>query len=772
MKKETIGSLVVFILIFSISIFSGQPSALEEKSRTQEELSESPGAYCNPCWSRDGNHLLLTGPDRNGVYLYNISEGSLAPVTSGRSSGYWYMWAPDGKRFGYKSFEKDKSGRLLQVPAVYDIASGTEIRLVGPVARAGVPSFSLDGKTAFTMDTTLMILDSSYRVESTYELGLDVNLAPISPDGTKVVYNDNRDQLWLLNLDTSEKIRLTDGEEGWFGPVWSPDGSKIACSSIGGRLAVVDINSLTLTKIGRGSRHSWSPDGSSVLYSRYYGEMGREITGSDIFITSADGRTTANLTNSPGEFLEDPSLSSAGELAFCSAKSGKLFKAKLPLGEREVITVGDPCLIINADKFETVIARSEDQPADTAISGVPYLHQVYDTPNWFNGNWACNATSAMMCIAYYKILPYWDCTVSVPYSHVSHYGNYECEIYSFNGHTYNIASPDAGGTSANGGYGYIVQNNWEETRGHMAEYFAYHGMDNVAVDWSPTWAEFQAEVASLYPTVFLSLITTSGHYTVGIGYVTGWHTAIFNDPWGDKNTTPYEDYYGEHVYYDWPGYNNGYQNLTTMSCFIYARHAPSQPAINSIADINSCLQNGLQVNFTKGSAADRHDLYKDGALAVQNYISGAAYNPGDSGSHNYMIKAVNSVAGRSTDSSSSSGTDAVCSPLNEAAPGGTYENGQMWSGTTQSWPALTGADGYKLYRGVQNNLQYLLTAASDSCLRYQGAANSVDLSGDDASSEAGRFYWYLLVGTNGLGDGNAGNASAGARVVNSTGSCP
>jgi len=35
---------------------------------------------------------------------------------------------------------------------------------------------------------------------------------------------------------------------------------------------------------------------------------------------------------------------------------------------------------------------------------VPYVHQLYDTPAWFHGGWACGPTSAVMALAYYKRL--------------------------------------------------------------------------------------------------------------------------------------------------------------------------------------------------------------------------------------------------------------------------------------------------------------------------------------------------------------------------------
>ena len=40
------------------------------------------------------------------------------------------------------------------------------------------------------------------------------------------------------------------------------------------------------------------------------------------------------------------------------------------------------------------------------------------------------------------------------------------------------------------------------------------------------------------------------------------------------------------------------------------------------------------------------------------------------------------------------------------------------------------------------------------------------------TGEAGRCYYYLITGYNGMGEGPAGNATAGPRVVDPTGACP
>jgi hypothetical protein len=116
----------------------------------------------------------------------------------------------------------------------------------------------------------------------------------------------------------------------------------------------------------------------------------------------------------------------------------------------------------------------------------------------------------------------------------------------------------------------------------------------------------------------------------------------------------------------------------------------------------------------------------------------------------------------------------VCSPAlppGEVAPGDSPVTAQSWTGTTTlTWPSASGATGYNVYRGVLLDLPNLLNSNTDSCTKYTGSATSCAV-GDDPTQAAGGFYWYLVTGTNTAGEGPAGNATAGARVVNSTGGC-
>jgi hypothetical protein len=98
---------------------------------------------------------------------------------------------------------------------------------------------------------------------------------------------------------------------------------------------------------------------------------------------------------------------------------------------------------------------------------------------------------------------------------------------------------------------------------------------------------------------------------------------------------------------------------------------------------------------------------------------------------------------------------------------------QSWADkTTMTWPAETSANSYTLYRGDQAGLPNLLNGNADSCTKSSGRTANLCTVNDDPTQAAGGFYWYLVTGTNGAGQGTAGNATAGARIVNSTGACP
>ena len=110
--------------------------------------------------------------------------------------------------------------------------------------------------------------------------GLEIDPAP-SPGGGRLVYASDADgdmDLWVLDLDSLEKQRLTDDSQNQSMPVWSPDGRYVAYLSSGrmsewGRSAidVVEVADGTVRRVaadlfGPGAP-TWSADGKRIALS-------------------------------------------------------------------------------------------------------------------------------------------------------------------------------------------------------------------------------------------------------------------------------------------------------------------------------------------------------------------------------------------------------------------------------------------------------------------------------------------------------------------------
>ena len=216
---------------------------------------------------------------------------------------------------------------------------------------------------------------------------------------------------------------------------------------------------------------------------------------------------------------------------------------------------------------------------------------------------------------------------------------------------------------------------------------------------------------------------------------------------------------------------NCYNNSAAQD-FADSNGVPSQPVINSINDLDITQLTGIQIYYTSGTPATRHDLFKDGSLAVSNFVSGSTYQPGDNLQHNYIIRAVNENCLTYSDSVQVSGTDGAPPP--EVAAGTNF----IWSATQSSqtfnWTQEPTATGYRIYRGTRANLADLCNTNSDFCTRADQTGTSLNITSDSpqTADPTNKIFFYLITGYNAGGEGTAGSTSScGTRQINSTGNC-
>jgi len=334
---------------------------------------------------------------------------------------------------------------------------------------------------------------------------------------------------------------------------------------------------------------AWSNDSRWIIF--YKKEIKNlELLNSDLYLSSFDGTKQTRLTFTKDQFECDPSFGlTDDEVIYSKFEKGTIVKAVLSLQDHSLKVKSE--LNLKVKPIEIPSPNLYKKTLDVDTLDIPYINQVFDTPDYYNGSAACGPTSAMMIVAFYKILPVWNITCSWPSSHNSPYGKYICEPYRFRQTNYVLTANDPNDRPSQGAYGYM----WSGTSPYssMASFYIKHGIAATRAD-EPSYQTALDEVNTGRPYTICNGLTTAGHIIVAHGTATQSHTLIFNDPYGDKNIPGYPNYFGKNAKYDWPGYNNGYKNLNTVYWSVSTNYTKPETSDTLIDDLD--FANGFYMN--------------------------------------------------------------------------------------------------------------------------------------------------------------------------------
>jgi Tol biopolymer transport system component len=556
-----------FILIFIIACWTADVFPQEIVNAYD---AESSGYFVSPVQTALG--IVVTDNSFSKIYLVDAAK-NFKILVDVPGCGRYFSVSPSKTKIGFKLIRDDGS----QVPAYYDLNTETIIELESGAPLCGQVTFTSHDAPVYTRGNIFLHKDGKNK--TTAYLKTYANITAFSSDENSLVFNSEDDQLFLLDFSSGKKTQITFGPGGFAYPQWSPDGQKLVYSSLNGSLYVWEKNSGKTYALGRGAHPSWSDNSELILYDNV-NASNFEFKGAEIYVAKYDGSLIRSLTKSSTVHEMQPSFVGSNKIIYSTYSAAEVVTAdfdgvSLEISNEEILFSKENSSARknnSAAKLLPALMQSIVMVPGT----VPYVHQKYDTPDWHAGSGSCAPTTSSMVLAYYNRLPYWDITCSSPSSHISHYGNYVADYYRYNEIYYNVAAGDAAGNNACGGFGYMW-NGSSSPYQSMATYLTNHDINSV-ISYTTTFNEVKAQIDSAFTFPICNTLTTAGHLTLAVGYVNNQHTLIFNDPYGNKNNGTWPNYSGTNSYYDWPGYNNGYENLNSVAWTVTAHSA--EPVYN------------------------------------------------------------------------------------------------------------------------------------------------------------------------------------------------
>jgi len=261
-----------------------------------------------------GPGLLVFDSTRGGayrdLYVMNMDGSNIVRLTLGDANSFAGPWSPDGQRIVYTG-----SG-LTNSYIASILANGSGLSILDNIQGSdeGFPAWSPDGwRIAFTSrrdgnnEIYVMNVDGSDPVRLTEQAGDDFG-SSWSPDGSQIAFVSDRDQsagiydLYIMNADGSGIRRLTNDTAIDYSPDWSPDGKMIAFRSHHegpADIYVINVDGSNLRNLTNDPADdwapSWSPVGSLIAF-----QTNRDGNW-EIYLMAADGSNPVNLTNDPAD---------------------------------------------------------------------------------------------------------------------------------------------------------------------------------------------------------------------------------------------------------------------------------------------------------------------------------------------------------------------------------------------------------------------------------------------------------------------------------------
>lgn len=251
--------------------------------------------------------------DKNyDIFFVKGDTSSTLRLTNSPVTKYNLSWAPDGQRVYYTVY--NKTNRQINA---YDFQTNSEIIILNDTTVRSIADIARDNKTLLISATDdnskgelyLYNLDTKIKTRITNNNWVESG-AKFSPDGNSVVTSiqtslsdsinrSGNAEIFLFNLIDNSSIQLTEIKGFNALPSFSPNGNNIAfhrCINNNCDIYVMNADGSSIKNLTQNTTDSrwprWTPDGKWIAYTRSVD------SNSDIYFISTNGKIIKPIINS------------------------------------------------------------------------------------------------------------------------------------------------------------------------------------------------------------------------------------------------------------------------------------------------------------------------------------------------------------------------------------------------------------------------------------------------------------------------------------------